>query len=104
MVIDPNIEEKLSNFINKVKKNKIKVIKAYLYGSYAKGKAREDSDIDVAIISPDFSGNRFIDSLTIIPFRRKIDSRIEPVAYKPEDFEETDPLVAEIKENGFELK
>ena len=54
--------------------------------------------------SDDFSGNRYLDSLKIIPFRRNIDNRIEPVTYKPDDFNETDPLVAEIKSHGIELR
>jgi len=28
----------------------------YLYGSYSKGTAREDSDIDVAVVVPEVNG------------------------------------------------
>lgn len=31
----------------------------YLYGSYSKGNANENSDIDVAVILPDVQGNWF---------------------------------------------
>ncbi len=104
MALNSDIKKKVEKYLEEIKKHQISIFKAYLYGSYAKGKARKDSDIDVAIISPDFSGNRYFDSLKIIPFRRKIDNRIEPVTFKPEDFEETDPLASEIKSNGIELK
>ncbi|MBI5400144.1 nucleotidyltransferase domain-containing protein [Candidatus Saganbacteria bacterium] len=60
MVIDQNIKNKINQFIDAVQKNQIKIIRAYLYGSYAKGSARKDSDIDIALISPNFSGNRYL--------------------------------------------
>jgi len=59
----------------------------------------KESDIDLAIISPDFSGNRYLDSLKIIPFRRKIDNRIEPVPFKSGDFDDADPLGCRDKRN-----
>jgi len=103
MAFEQNVKEKAKRFLEEVKKNKIRICKAYLYGSYAKGTAHKDSDIDIALISEDFTGNRFYDSLRIIPLRRKIDIRIEPVTYKPEDFDDSDPLVDEIKKAGIEL-
>jgi predicted nucleotidyltransferase len=104
MAPQPNIKEKAQEYLKEIKRNNFRISRAYLYGSQAKGNAREDSDIDIALVSPDFSGNRFVDSLKIIPFRRKIDSRIEPVPFKPEDFVDDDPLVAEILNTGIELK
>ncbi len=104
MAISPNIKKKIDEFIKEVQTHQINIINAYLYGSYAKGKPREDSDIDIALISPDFSGNRYFDTLKIIPYRRKIDSRIEPVTFKPADFDEADPLVFEIKKTGIKVK
>lgn len=103
MAFDSNIREKAKKYIDEIKKHNIHILKAYIYGSYAKGIEREDSDIDIALISSDFSGNRFLDSIKIIPMRRNIDSRIEPVTYKPEDFDESDPLVAEILDSGIEI-
>ncbi|MFH0887405.1 MAG: nucleotidyltransferase domain-containing protein [bacterium] len=104
MAARADIKDKAKKFLEEIHKHKIRVSKAYLYGSYAKGEARQDSDIDIAIISPDFSGNRYFDTLKIISMRRNIDCRIEPVTYKPEDFEDSDPLVAEIKSTGMEIK
>ena len=103
MAFNSDIKKKARKFIEEVKKHRIRITKAYLYGSHAKQNPRKDSDIDIALISPDFSGNRYFDSLKIIPLRRKIDSRIEPTPFKPEDFDEADPLVAEIKKHGIDL-
>ena len=74
----------------------IRINKAYLYGSYARNMATEDSDIDIAIISPDLTGDRFEDALFLKRFRMSLDLRIEPLPIRPEDFKEEDPIVSEI--------
>lgn len=52
------------------------------------------------MVSPDFTGDRFEDRRRIVPLRRKIDSRIEPIPFLPEDFNNGGTLVAEIKRTG----
>lgn len=47
----------VDSYINKLK-NSINIEKAILYGSYAKGSANENSDIDLLIISKDLPENR----------------------------------------------
>jgi hypothetical protein len=44
----------------------IHVEKVILYGSYAQGKAREESDIDLIVISPDFEGKDVRQRLEIL--------------------------------------
>ena len=50
-----------------------------LYGSYAKGNAREDSDVDVAIVVNTLSGDYFSTRPLLWKIRREVDDRIEPV-------------------------
>ncbi len=50
-----------------------------LYGSYAKGNQREDSDIDVAIIVNSINQDFFTYAPLLWRLRREIDDRIEPV-------------------------
>jgi len=64
----------------------IKLDKVILYGSFAKGHPHADSDIDVAVVSPDFTGDRLEDQLQLMRFRRQIDLRIEPIPFLPQDF------------------
>lgn len=96
--------EVLERFLFAVKAANIKIEKAILFGSYARGDAGQWSDIDVAIVSPDFSGIRFYDSKKLIPFLLKVDTRIELHPFKPEDFTEEDEFVKEIIKNGRELE
>jgi predicted nucleotidyltransferase len=93
----------IKQYINSLKDLSIIAEKVYLFGSFAKNNYSDDSDIDIAIISNDFSGNRFEDRRRIIPKRRSIDRRIEPIPFLPADFNESSPLVVEIKKNGIEL-
>ena len=50
-----------------------------LFGSYAKGNASEDSDVDVAIIVETLTGDYFSTRPLLWRIRREVDDRIEPV-------------------------
>jgi len=53
--------------------------KMVLYGSYAKGTERVESDIDVAIIVNSVKGDFFTYAPLLWRLRRGIDDRIEPI-------------------------
>ena len=48
------IEEIISRYTIEIEKMGIKPQKILLYGSYAKGNPREDSDIDLVVVSDNF--------------------------------------------------
>jgi hypothetical protein len=93
----------IKRYIGELKKNNIPVSQAFLFGSFVRGGAKPESDIDIAIISEVFTGDRFEDRRRIVPIRRKIDSRIEPIPFKPEDFNEGGILAEEIKKTGIAI-
>ena len=90
----------IKTYIIKLNSNNIPIQKAIIFGSYANGNPKEESDIDVALISNVFTGNRFNDRRKIVPLRRSIDNRIEPIPFRPEDFENGGNLVDDIKRTG----
>ncbi|MBC2694679.1 MAG: nucleotidyltransferase domain-containing protein [Desulfobacteraceae bacterium] len=92
----------IKKYIARLKENNIPVEKVLLFGSYMKGTPREDSGIDIAVISSVFKGDRYSDR-RLIPLRRGIDSRIEPIPFTPEDYEEGGMLIDEIKSTGQEI-
>lgn len=55
------------------------VDKVILFGSYAKGTAGDDSDIDVAIVVNSVQGDFFSYAPLLWKLRKQIDERIEPV-------------------------
>ena len=78
------------------------VKKAYLFGSFAKGNEKEESDIDIALIlenMPDF----FYAQKQLMKLRRKIDLRIEPHPIKEQDFNSLNPFAYEIEKTGIEI-
>ncbi|MCR4430359.1 MAG: nucleotidyltransferase domain-containing protein [Tepidanaerobacteraceae bacterium] len=82
----------------------MRVNKVYLFGSYVSGTFTEDSDIDVAIVGDDFTGDPVEDMLKLMKIRRKVDKRIEPHPFKTIDFVLTNPLVQEIVETGIQIQ
>lgn len=96
--------EILEKFLLLIRSANIKIEKAILFGSYTKGNANEWSDIDIAIVSPDFSGIPFYDRKMLNPYILKVDTRIELHPFRPEDFTEDNEFVREIIKNGFEVK
>ena len=97
-----DVKKIVTNFLDEVQK-KYNIVGAYLYGSYAKGTSSKWSDIDIAIISPDFSDDLFAERLSLMQLAVSIDDRIEPKPFKKELFDRNDPLVDEIQKNGIQL-
>jgi predicted nucleotidyltransferase len=84
----------------------IRIKKIILYGSRAAGKYHKDSDIDVAVVSPDFGKDRYEEGVRLLQIACKIDPRIEPVPISVESYENNTwiPLVYEIRENGIPIQ
>jgi predicted nucleotidyltransferase len=97
-----DVKKIIKHFLDEVRK-KYNIDVAYLYGSYAKGTSNKWSDIDIAIISPDFSDDLFAERLTLMQLAASIDDRIEPKPFKKELFNRNDPLVDEIQKNGIQF-
>lgn len=93
----------LFHFVSELTKNHIHIQQAYLFGSYANGTFDTWSDIDIALISDDFSGNRFRDKNAVRKIKLAVSSDIEPMPYRPEDFTVKDPFVKKIMETGIRV-
>ncbi|MBC8427028.1 MAG: nucleotidyltransferase domain-containing protein [Deltaproteobacteria bacterium] len=100
--ISSEIEGVIHRFIALLQKER-RVLKVVLYGSHAKGIAGTWSDIDLAVVSPDFSEDLFEERIRLMKLALVIDERIEPTPFRPEDFNENNPLVNEISESGVEI-
>jgi predicted nucleotidyltransferase len=73
----------------------------YLYGSYIRGTAREDSDIDVAIVVKHLKGDYFSTIPLAWKLRRAIDNRIEPIIF--EKGKDESGFLDEIINTGIEI-
>jgi predicted nucleotidyltransferase len=81
------VKSKIRKFISILEADNIHIQKAILFGSYAAGRNDEWSDIDLAIISEDFVGNRFHDKLELNKYIFSSSLDISPLPFRPEDFE-----------------
>lgn len=93
------IERSVKRFLETAGKER-RIAAAYIYGSYVRGTATEWSDIDVAVVSPDFTGDLFTAQLALMQLAARIDDRIEPRAFAPEDFNANNPLASAIQHTG----
>ena len=100
------IKDIIKDYKDELRRHNIRITKAILYGSYAKGRPKPYSDIDLVIISPDLA--RFA------PLRRQellaqltmnIDVPLEVIGYTPQEFKKSDHTVFGqiIRETGKEL-
>lgn len=74
----------------------------YLFGSYAKGEASADSDIDVLVLSPDFTDDIIANQLQLLRARRNIDLRIEPHPIKSDMLQQS-VLYAMVSESALKV-
>jgi uncharacterized protein len=84
----------------------IKVEKAFLYGSHARGEASPDSDIDVMLVSKSFDNSDEEANIKAWSFTRKVDTRIEPYTVGLHQFlnDEVSPLLQIVKQDGVEVE
>jgi predicted nucleotidyltransferase len=105
-MVDSKIQDIISRYVSALTARGIQVEKAILYGSHASGKTHSASDLDVAIVSPDFGRDRYEERKNLLQIAWRIDPRIEPVAISSASYENDTwvPLIYEIRERGIELQ
>lgn len=107
-MVKRKLPKKIISEVRKYKKllqaDNLPMAGVYVFGSHAKGNAKKDSDIDVAVVSPSFKSpwsalNYLYDKL---PYG--MGWTIEPVGFSPADFSSKySSLINEIKMYGVEV-
>jgi predicted nucleotidyltransferase len=93
----------VKNYIKALESENIPVRQAILFGSRVSGKHDRWSDIDIAIVSEVFEGDRFKDRGKIRKVTLAVSSDLSPLPFRPEDFTIDDPLVKEILATGMRI-
>ncbi len=91
----------IGQFKDVIEKKGIRIERIVLYGSYATGSEREGSDIDLVIISDDFSGLDYwqrIDLLSAAIY--EVFKPIEAVAMTRAEWEKGDSFIVDFARNG----
>jgi predicted nucleotidyltransferase len=97
-----DLEKVIRIFLDEIQKT-YRLDSAYLFGSHAKGTSNQWSDIDLAVVSPDFSEDLYEELLALMRLAAEIDDRIEPRPFRPDMFTPSEPLVDEIQKHGLKL-
>ncbi len=105
-MVEKEIAGKLRELHKALKKRGIRVTKIILYGSRSSGRYHKDSDIDVAVVSPDFGKDRFEEGVMLLQIACKIDPRFEtvPISLKSYKKDTWVPLIYGIRKRGVEIK
>lgn len=91
-----SLEDIKRTLVNVLKKHDINY--CYLFGSYAKGEARENSDIDL-LVDTDLTGLKFYSLVDEI--RNALNKKIDLLRLK--DLETNNPIVLEILKEGIRI-
>lgn len=73
----------------------------YLFGSFAYETSSKDSDIDVAVVVNNISGDYFAVNPLLWKLRRQVDDRIEPILIDKHN--DKSGFLDEIKKSGIEI-
>jgi predicted nucleotidyltransferase len=79
----------------------IQVERLILFGSHATDTAREDSDIDVVVISPSFADKGYWERIDILSEAiYRVFAPIEASAFTPEEWQEDKSLLVDYAKDG----
>jgi predicted nucleotidyltransferase len=77
------------------------VQRVYLFGSYAKGTATSDSDVDVCFFFDKFTPAKRIKlMMNLLRFTDQFDAPFEPHAFEMQDIYDKNPFVSEVIQTG----
>jgi len=102
MVKKENIIKQIKNF-SVLCSEEISIKYVYLFGSVAENRANEYSDIDIAIVSNNFVGKRYLDRKKLYKYILQTNSAFEVHPFKSEDFTNEDPFARRILETGIRI-
>jgi predicted nucleotidyltransferase len=93
------ILEIAKKYFSFLKKENFQISQAYLFGSYAKGTNKPESDIDIAFIFNELKDVIEM-QIQLMKLRRNFDLRIEPHPFEKRDLEDENPFLQEILQTG----
>ena len=71
-MVEERLNDTINFFVNELKNEGLRISKIILFGSHASGKATEESDIDLVVVSEDFEGKSIFEKVKLL---NKADAR-----------------------------
>jgi len=97
-----NVIKLVKSYLENLQAHHFDIKAAYIFGSYAKGKANQHSDIDLAIILSELP-NPFEMEVRSMTLRQANEILIEPHLFEQQDFTPSNPFAREIIQTGIKL-
>jgi predicted nucleotidyltransferase len=88
-MVEKQIGVSIRKYLELLGSRNIRVNKAILYVSLATGAGDQDSDIDLAIVSPDLGRDRFNEAILLKKLTFGVDLDISPRPYSVKQYRET---------------
>lgn len=102
--IDSQVLKLLQEYRRALRNAGYDIEQMFLFGSVAKGTERVWSDIDVAVVSPQFGRDRFEERVQLARLGNRISLAIEPHPFHPEDLANRwNSLAAEVRKDGISI-
>jgi predicted nucleotidyltransferase len=102
--MDERINITIESYLRIIRQKYSGIERAFVFGSYAKGKPDLNSDIDIAVIFKDLKeSERFDIQVQLMLIASQIDSRIEPHPISLNDFISGNSFINEIQRTGIEI-
>lgn len=103
-VLDKHIITKVRSYIRKLKAEGLRIDQAIVFGSYAKGKQKPWSDIDVGVVSRNFGKDYHEELVALLTLRGNKFLDIEPHPFKKKSLNDPfDSLAQEVKKYGIRI-
>jgi len=103
--IPSEIIDLINEFIVLVKKDNIEIYKVILFGSYAKGDYNKHSDIDLAIVSPNFKEGEAIENMSnLLSKATELKADIQTFPFTIDEYNSPMGIMEEILNTGIELQ
>ncbi len=91
----------ISDFGKALEAENIRPQKIILFGSYSTGTQREGSDIDLVVISDDFTGKGYWERIDLLAAAiATVFQPIEAIAMTPQEWQSGDSLITDYARNG----
>lgn len=101
IIRNKQVKEEINNFVHLLQREQIKISRVILFGSFAKGKQKDYSDIDLAVVSPNFGRDTHKEMMFLVNLSSRVSNRIEAIPVAEKDMQmKYHPLIGEIKKYG----
>ncbi len=101
--IPKKIIEKVREYLDSIKADKVLVKQVFIFGSYARGTNNQWSDVDLCVVSPAFKDAWEATQYLWRKIPMKSIFSLEPIGFSPKDFAEDSSLISQIKKTGVRI-